>query len=403
LPEKRVVLRNSGYINTSDISTYLARDGFKALTKALKTMTPEQVIEELKSSGLRGRGGAGFPIGMKLEMARKAVGQEKFVICNADEGEVGTFKDRYILQNDPFNLIEGIAIASYAIGARQAFLYVRAEYHYLFGMLHNVLEQVVNKGFLSHVTINLREGAGAYVCGEESALMESIEGKRGEARYRPPFPTNAGLWQQPTTINNVETMSNLPPIILNGASWFNSIGTDRSKGTKVLSVAGDVSKPGVYEIELGTPLSEVVINLGKATNVKAIQIGGAAGRLVPGSNISTPLSFETVLGAGAITVFNSSRDMVEMITHSAEFLAEESCGKCFPCREGTKNILAILKRFLRNEGKHSDFDLLDKLSRTMMLASSCGLGQAAPNIVLDGLQYFKEEFLNRIKITEPVK
>jgi len=194
LPERRVVLRNSGYINTSDISTYLARDGFKALTKALKTMTPEQVIEELKASGLRGRGGAGFPIGMKLEMAMKAVGQEKYVICNADEGEVGTFKDRYILQNDPFNLIEGIAIASYAIGARQAFLYVRAEYHYLFGMLHNVLEQVVNKGFLSHVTINLREGAGAYVCGEESALMESIEGKRGEARYRPPFPTNAGLW-----------------------------------------------------------------------------------------------------------------------------------------------------------------------------------------------------------------
>jgi NADH:ubiquinone oxidoreductase subunit F (NADH-binding) len=402
LPEKRIVLRNSGQINPDDINTYIARDGFKALTKAMETMTPEQVIEELKSSGLRGRGGAGFPIGMKLEMAKLATGAEKYVICNADEGEVGTFKDRVILQNDPFNLFEGIAIASYAIGARQAFLYVRAEYHYLFNMLQKALEQVNNKGFLSHVTITLREGAGAYVCGEESALMESIEGKRGEVRYRPPFPTNAGLWQQPTTINNVETISNLPPIILNGASWFSKIGTERSKGTKVLSVAGDVEKPGVYEIELGTPLSEVVIAIGKAENVKAIQIGGATGRLVPASNINTPLSFETVLGAGAITVFNTSRDMVEMIYHSAEFLAEESCGKCFPCREGTKNILAILSRFLKNEGKQSDLSLLDQLARTMMLSSSCGLGQAAPNVVLDGLQYFKEEFLNRIKTPVPV-
>jgi NADH:ubiquinone oxidoreductase subunit F (NADH-binding) len=403
LPEKRIVLRNSGFINPNDINSYLARDGFKALTKAIETMTPEQVIEELKSSGLRGRGGAGFPIGMKLEMARKASGQEKYIICNADEGEVGTFKDRYILQNDPYNLFEGIAIASYAVGARQAFLYLRAEYHYLFDMLSKVLEQVKNKGYLSHVTITLREGAGAYVCGEESALMESIEGKRGEVRYRPPFPTNAGLWQQPTTINNVETISNLPQIILNGASWFNKIGTERSKGTKVLSVAGDVGNPGVYEIELGTSLSELVINLSKAKNIKAIQIGGATGRLVPASNINTTLSFETVLGAGAITVFNNKRDIVEMIYHSAEFLAEESCGKCFPCREGTKNIKAILSRFLKNEGKLNDLTLLDQLAKSMMLASSCGLGQAAPNVVLDALQYFKEEFLSKIKVPLTVK
>ncbi len=403
MPERRIVLRNSGLIKANDIDSYLAHNGFKALVKAREQMTPEQVIEELKSSGLRGRGGAGFPIGMKLEMARKAAGQEKYVICNADEGEVGTFKDRHIIQNDPFNLIEGIAIASYAVGTNQAFLYLRAEYHYLLNLLQTALEQVKGRGYLTHVTITLREGAGAYVCGEESALMESIEGKRGEARYRPPFPTNAGLWQQPTTINNVETISNLPQIILNGASWFNSIGTERSKGTKVLSVAGDVERPGVYEIELGTSLSELVVDLGKATNIKAVQIGGATGRLVPVSNINTALSFESVLGAGAITVFNTSRDMVEMIYHSADFLAEESCGKCFPCREGTKHIKAILSRFLNNEGKQSDLVHLEQLARTMMLASSCGLGQAAPNVVLDGLQYFKEEFINKIKVPVPAK
>jgi NADH:ubiquinone oxidoreductase subunit F (NADH-binding) len=398
LPEKRIVLRNCGIIDPRNINDYIAYDGFRALEKVRTKMTPEQVIEELKSSGLRGRGGAGFPIGMKFEMARKANGQEKYVICNADEGEVGTFKDRYILQNDPFTLIEGIAIASYAVGANQAFLYIRAEYHYLFNNVRNALEQANKKGLLPHVTINLREGAGAYVCGEESALMESIEGKRGEVRYRPPFPTNAGLWRQPTTINNVETISNLPQIILNGANWFNNIGTERSKGTKVLSVAGDVNKPGVYEIELGTPLSEVVVGLAKATDIKAVQIGGATGRLVPASSLSTPLSFETLLGAGAITVFSSNRNMVEMICHSAEFLAEESCGKCFPCREGTKNIAFILERFLKNEGKQSDITLIEQLSRTMILASSCGLGQAATNVVLDGLQYFKEEFMQRIKV-----
>jgi NADH:ubiquinone oxidoreductase subunit F (NADH-binding) len=402
LPERRIVLKNCEVIDPHDINTFLTHDGFKALEKALNTMSPEQLIEELKSSGLRGRGGAGFPIGLKLEMARKANGDEKFVICNADEGEVGTFKDRYILQYDPFSLVEGIAIASYAVGARKAFIYLRAEYHYLLNSLQQAIEQAKVKKFLNHVDIIVREGAGAYVCGEESALMESIEGKRGEVRYRPPFPTNAGLWRQPTTINNVETLVNLPRIILNGATWFNSIGTERSKGTKVFSVAGDVAKPGVYEVELGTKLREVVMDLGQANDVKAIQIGGATGRLVPSSSMETPLSFETILGAGAITVFNTSRDIIDIIYRTAEFLADESCGKCFPCREGTKNIFEIMNKFEKGQGEENDIKLLEELSRTMMLASSCGLGQAASNVVMDGLQHFRGEFQKRMKAAASV-
>lgn len=360
-------------------------------------MSPEAVIEELKSSGLRGRGGAGFPIGLKFEMARKEAADQKYVVCNADEGEVGTFKDRYILQNDPFTLIEGIAIASYAVGTNQAFVYLRAEYHYLLDRLQGAIDQAARKGFLGDLYIMVREGAGAYVCGEESALMESIEGHRGDVRYRPPFPTNAGLWQKPTTINNVETMMNLPQLVLNGSEWFKQIGTERSKGTKVFSLSGDVERPGVYELELGSPLRELVVDLGGAKNVKLVQIGGATGRILPASKLDTPLSFETVLGAGAVTVFNETRDVIDILYRTEEFLADESCGKCFPCREGTKNLADILGKFVRNEGRERDLKLLEELSSTMMLASSCGLGQAAPNPVLDSLQYFRGEFDSRIK------
>jgi NADH-quinone oxidoreductase subunit F len=396
MPERRVVLRNCGIIDPGKIDTYIARDGFRGLKKAL-SLTPEQVIEELKASSLRGRGGAGFPAGMKLEMGRKAAGDEKYVICNADEGEVGTFKDRYIIQNDPFTIVEGTAIAAYAVGARQAFIYLRAEYHYLLDKLQGAVDQAGARGYLGHVDITIREGAGAYVCGEESALMDSIEGKRGEARYRPPFPTIAGLWRMPTTINNVETMSNLPPIMSNGASWFTQIGTDRSKGTKVFSLSGDVARPGVYEMVLGSPLSELVVDLGGASSVKAVQIGGATGRIIAAGNLATALSFETVLGAGAVTVYDQSRDMVDILHRTEEFLAEESCGKCFPCREGTQNLTTILGKFVRNEGSAGDLRLLDELSRTMMLASSCGLGQAAPTPVLDVLQNFRADFEKRIK------
>ena len=397
MPEERIVLKNCQVIDSGDITTYLDANGFKAWQKVLAEITPEQVIEELKASGLRGRGGAGFPCGLKWELARKAPGDEKYVICNADEGEVGTFKDRYILENDPFSLIEGIAIAAYAIGARKGFIYLRAEYRHLLDLLMRAISQTREKGFLLDVDIDICEGAGAYVCGEESALMDSIEGKRGEVRYRPPFPPEKGLWQKPTIINNVETLMNITPIILNGASWFNQIGTERSKGTKVFSVSGDVARPGVYELVLGSQLKELVVDLAQAKKVKMLQIGGATGRIIPYSMIDTPLSFETILGAGAVTVFDESRDTIDIIYRTLEFLAEESCGKCSPCREGTETMVEILGKFCQGEGTERDIRLLEELSNTMMLSALCGLGQAAPNPVLDSLQYFRHDYESRIK------
>jgi len=395
--EKRVVLKNCEVIDPRDITTYLDKDGFKALSKALKETTPDGIIEAVKASGLRGRGGAGFPCGLKWELARKAQGDEKFVIGNADEGEVGTFKDRYILEHDPFSLVEAIAIAGYAIGARQAYIYLRAEYHYLLDLLTNAISQAKERGFLEHLDIDIREGAGAYVCGEESALMDSIEGKRGEVRYRPPFPPTEGLWQKPTVINNVETLMNIPRIILNGADWFNQIGTERSKGTKVFSVAGDVEKPGVYELALGSGLKELVMDLAQAKKVKMIQVGGATGRIIPYSMIDTPLSYETILGAGAITVLDESRDIVDAVYQTMKFLAEESCGKCAPCREGTEALVEIMKKFTRGEGSERDIRIMEELSNAMMLSAMCGLGQAAPIPVMDSLQYFRNEYENRIK------
>jgi NADP-reducing hydrogenase subunit HndC len=394
VPEKRVVLRNCGVIDPKDIATYLDRDGFKALKKALK-LPAEQIIEEIKASGLRGRGGAGFPCGLKWELAKKAPGDEKYVICNADEGEVGTFKDRYILENDPFSLIEGIAIAGCAIGAKKAYIYLRAEYHFLLDLLEKAIAQS-KKNFLSHLDIEIRQGAGAYVCGEESALMDSIEGRRGEVRYRPPFPPTRGLWGKPTIINNVETLMNIPRIILNGAQWFSQMGTERSKGTKVFSVSGDVKKPGVYELVLGSSLKELVEDLAKAEKVKAVQVGGATGRIIPYDMIDTPLSFETVLGAGAITVFDKSRDIIDIVYKTVEFLAEESCGKCTPCREGTQVMVEILERFSQGRGEEKDITILKELADTMALASLCGLGQAAPIPVMDSLQHFRGAYDNRL-------
>jgi NADH:ubiquinone oxidoreductase subunit F (NADH-binding) len=395
VPEKRVVLQNCGVIDPKDIATYIAKDGFKALKKALK-MPPEQLIGEIKASGLRGRGGAGFPCGLKWELARKAPGDEKYVICNADEGEVGTFKDRYILENDPFSLIEGIAIAGYAIGAKKAYIYLRAEYHFLLDLLEKAIAQSKKSGFLKHLDIEVRLGAGAYVCGEESALMDSIEGKRGEVRYRPPFPPTSGLWGKPTIINNVETLMNVPRIVLSGAGWFNKMGTERSKGTKVFSVSGDVKNPGVYELVLGSSLKELVEELAGAKKVQAVQVGGATGRIIPADKLDTPLSFETILGAGAITVFDKSRDIIDIVHRTLEFLAEESCGKCAPCREGTEAMVEILERFCKGKGLEKDIAILVELADTMMLAAMCGLGQAAPIPVMDSLQYFRGAYDQRI-------
>lgn len=396
MSEQRVVLKNCGIIDPAQISTYLELDGLKALKKA-RDLTPEQVIQEIKDSGLRGRGGAGFPCGLKWELARNAPSDEKYVICNADEGEVGTFKDRYILSNDPFTLIEGIAIAGHAIGARRGFIYLRAEYHYLYDLLTEAIHQVREAGFLDGFNITIREGAGAYVCGEESALMDSIEGKRGEVRYRPPFPPTKGLWQKPTVINNVETLMNIPRILLNGADWFSSIGTERSKGTKVFSVSGDVSNPGVYEMALGSKLTELVEGLASAKKVKVVQVGGATGRIVPHHMMDTALSFETVLGAGAITVYEESRDILDIVHKTLQFLAEESCGKCSPCREGTEVMVGILEKFTRSQGSARDIATMERLSQAMMLSALCGLGQAVPNPVLDSLQYFRDEYERRFR------
>jgi NADH:ubiquinone oxidoreductase subunit F (NADH-binding) len=401
LPEERIVLRHCDIIDPKNIETYLARDGFKALEKATHTMSPTQVVEEIKKSGLRGRGGAGFPTGLKWELCANTPAESKYLICNADEGEVGTFKDKYILERDPFSLMEGIAIAGYAIGARQAFIYLRAEYHHLLETLNETISRMKKLGLLKRpdnpeFDIQIREGAGAYVCGEESALMESIEGKRGEARYRPPFPPTEGLWRKPAIINNVETLMNIPAIVLQGADWFSQRGTEQSKGTKVFSVSGDVRRPGVYELLMGSPLKEL-LQLSGAGDIKMVQIGGASGRVLPQDKSDTPLSFETVLGAGAVIVFDQSRDAVAIALRNAEFFAEESCGLCTPCREGTLAMVEILTRLSQDAGVEEDLKVLEDLGRVMMLASLCGLGQAAPNHVLDTLQYFRGDYEAKIK------
>ena len=402
MPEQRIVLKNCGVIDPKDVSTYLNQGGFKALQKALAELTPEQVIEEIKKSGLLGRGGAGFPTGLKWEFASKASRDEKYVICNADEGEVGTFKDRYILERDPFGLIEAMAIAGYAIGAKKGYIYLRAEYHYLLDLLEGAIAQCEGKEFLTQqgnfrFDIEIREGAGAYVCGEETALMDSIEGKRGEPRYRPPFPPSQGLWQKPTIINNVETLMNVPPIILEGADWFNRIGTGQSKGTKVFSVSGDVQAPGTYELVMGSSLKELVEDLALAEKVKMVQVGGACGRIIPYHLIDTPLAFEGVLGAGAVIVFNENRDVIDIVRRTIEFFAEESCGKCTPCRDGTQLMLEILTSFWQGQGSRQDIEILEDLSSAMILSSLCGLGQAAPNSVLDTLHHYRSAYEARVR------
>ena len=396
MPEKHIVMKNCGIVNPNDITTYLGRDGFKAFEKVTETMTQREVIEQMKVSGLRGRGGAGFPCGLKWELASKTAGEQKFVICNADEGEVGTFKDRYLLEKDPFTLIEGIAIASYAVGARQACIYLREEYHYLLDRLKSAISQAAERGFRDLPKIDIVEGAGAYICGEESALMESIEGKRGEPRYRPPFPSREGLFGKPTIINNVETLMNIPQIIHNGADWFSALGTDGSKGTKVFSVSGDVDQPGVYELVLGSELRELVVDLAKARSIQAVQVGGAAGRLIPEWMLNTRLSFENVLGSGAVTVLDQTRDIIDVVYQNAQFFAEESCGKCAPCREGTEVMVEILGRMVRGDGGIEDIEALEDLSEVMKLSSLCGLGQSAPVTVVDSLAHFRNEYEIRI-------
>jgi NADH:ubiquinone oxidoreductase subunit F (NADH-binding) len=395
--QKRIVLKNCGQIDPKSINAFLKKGGFAALEKVQKQMTPDKVIEEVTASGLLGRGGAGFSCGLKWKLARAQEADQKYLICNADEGEVGTFKDRYILQNDPFTLIEALAIAGWTIGASKAFIYLRAEYHGLSGLILNAIGKAKAKGFLKHMDIELREGAGAYICGEESALMNSIEGLRGEARYKPPFPPQKGLWDKPTIINNVETLMNIPQIILKGGNWFRGMGTERSKGTKVFSVSGDVAKPGVYELELGSKLSELILQLASAQDVKMVQVGGACGRIVPADQIDIPLSYESVLGSGAVMVFNKSRDVIDAMYRNMEFLAEESCGRCTPCRDGCEAMMDILGRLARGEGAGEDVGALEDLSQVMSVSAMCGLGQTASLPLMDTLKYFRKEYETRIE------
>ena len=394
--QNRVVLKNCGRINPRNINSYMKAGGFAALENA-RARTPDSVIREVVDSDLLGRGGAGFPCGLKWEIARKNPEPEKYIICNADEGEVGTFKDRHILEHDPFTLIEALLIAGYAIGAPKAFIYLRAEYGFLSPLILNAVGQAKEKSFLEGMAIELREGAGAYICGEESALINSIEGLRGEARCKPPFPAASGLWCKPTVVNNVETLMNIPPIILNGSGWFKGIGTDKSKGTKVFSVSGDVDAPGVYELELGSLLSELVVEIASARNIKMVQVGGATGRIVPASMLDTPLSYESVLGSGAVTVFDESRDVIDIMRRNTEFLADESCGKCTPCRDGTEAMRDILERLANGDGERNDIQALEDLGRVMGMSALCGLGQAAPVPLCDTLKYFRKDYENRIE------
>jgi NADH:ubiquinone oxidoreductase subunit F (NADH-binding) len=397
VPEKKILLANCGVTDPGDIDAFLDRGGFKALDKARTRMTPDEIVQEIKASELKGRGGAGFSCGVKWELARRMEADEKFLICNADEGEVGAFKDRHLLEHDPFTLIEGIAIAAYAIGAGRAFIYLRAEYHHLLDGLKNAAEQSRQRGFLQGLRIEIHEGAGAYVCGEESALMDSIEGRRGEARLRPPFPSSIGLWGKPTAINNVETLMTIPPIVSRGARWFSAMGTEKSKGTKLFSVCGDVARPGVYEMVLGSPLKELVIDLAGAESIKMVQVGGATGGVIPYSMITTPLAYETVLGSGAVIVFDQTREVLDFVYRTMAFLAGESCGKCAPCREGTEAMMEILTRLSQGDGRQEDIQLLEDLSAAMMVSSLCGLGQAAAVPLLDTLKYFRNDYEMRIR------
>jgi NADH:ubiquinone oxidoreductase subunit F (NADH-binding) len=396
MPEMRIVLKNCGLVDPRNLKTYLPLDGFKAWEKCKNALSPEEVIREIKASRLLGRGGAGFNCGLKWELARKAPGKDKYILCNADEGEVGAFKDRVILSEDPFSLIEGLIIAAYAAGARKAYIYLRAEYHYLLNGLEQALLQVKETGFFNHVDIQIFEGAGAYICGEESALMESVEGKRGEPRYKPPFPPVKGLFDRPTIINNVETLVNIPRIILNGADWFKTLGTEKSKGTKVFSVSGDVQKPGVYELLMGSSLKELVVDLAGAREIKAVQVGGASGRILPHNQLDTPLAYENVLGSGAVVVFGPGRDIIEINHQNIQFFSHESCGKCTPCREGVEVLLEIFSRLVEGEGREADLPALENLASAMMKGSLCGLGQSAPIPILDSLHFFKHEFDQRL-------
>ncbi len=406
----RIVLRNCGIIDPENIDDYLARDGYKALEKVLKTMTPEEVIDEIYKSGLRGRGGAGFPTGLKWKFTRASKGDKKYVVCNADEGDPGAFMDRSTLEGDPHSVLEGMLIAAYAIGADEGYIYVRAEYPRAIHRLKIAIAQAEERGFIGDnifgtdfsFHIHIKEGAGAFVCGEETALLQSIEGKRGMPRVRPPYPAQKGLFGKPTNINNVETYANVPWIILNGAEKFAAMGTEKSKGTKVFALAGKIARGGLVEIPMGMTIRELIFDVAGGIpggkKPKAVQMGGPSGGCIPVELWDTPIDYESItatgaiMGSGGLVVMDEDTCMVDVAKFFLEFTQRESCGKCTFCRIGTKRMLEILQKITNGEGEPEDIDKLEELAYKVKTTSLCGLGQTAPNPVLTTLKYFRDEY-----------
>lgn len=413
--QKKVVLRNCGHIDYRSMDEYILNDGYFALGKALHEFTPEQVVEEIEKSGLRGRGGGGFPTGLKWKLAAKSRENQKYVICNADEGDPGAFMDRSLLEGDPHNVIEGMAIAGYAIGADKGYVYVRAEYPLAVERLESAIDEARERNILGknilgsgfNFDIEIRIGAGAFVCGEETALMNSVEGKRGEPRQKPPYPADKGLFGKPTVINNVETFGNISAITLKGAEWFSKIGTEKSKGTKIFALAGDINNTGIIEVPIGITLGEIIFNIGggipKGKKFKIAQIGGPSGGCLTKEHLNTPIDYDSlnklgaIMGSGGLICMNEDSCMVDVARYFMEFVQDESCGKCTACRLGTKRMLEIIQRIIAGKGKEDDVELLVELSDTVKASALCGLGQSAPNPVLSTIKYFRDEYEEHIK------
>ena len=416
-PQRKIVLRGAGLVNPEDIDEYIAVGGYTALHRALTGMSPEEVIEEVVTSGLRGRGGAGFPTGMKWNFTKREQSLRKYIICNADEGDPGAYMNRNEMESDPHMILEGMLIGAYAIGAREGVIYVRAEYPLAIQRLATAIEQARAYGFLGEkifgtafsFDVMIAEGAGAFVCGEETALIASIEGKTGRPRPRPPFPAQKGLWGMPTNINNVETWTNIPVIIKKGGVWYSKIGAEGNSGTKVFSLVGEVQRVGLVEVPLGTPLQTIVYDVGNGgidgREIKAVQTGGPSGGCIPASLFDTPVDYEhltavgSIMGSGGIVVMDEKTSMVDTARFFIGFTSEESCGKCVPCREGLKHMLMILDKILAGKAAESDLDLLEELSLVIKKTSLCGLGQTAPNPVLSTLRYFRDEYDTFLKGT----
>lgn len=413
--QERIALKNCGIIDPENIDEYIAFDGYKALEKVLFEMSQDDVINEITDSGLRGRGGAGFPTGKKWYFTKIAEGDQKYVVCNADEGDPGAFMDRSILEGDPHSVIEAMMIAGYAVGANKGYIYVRAEYPIAVHRFQTAINQAKEYGILGKnifgtdfsFDLEIRLGAGAFVCGEETALLESIEGRSGRPRLKPPFPANCGLWQKPTLINNVETYANITKIILNGAKWYSSIGTEKSKGTKVFALGGNVVNVGLVEVPMGTTLREIVFDIGGGIpgghEFKAAQTGGPSGGCIPAEHLDTPIDYESLsqigsmMGSGGLIVMDDTKCMVNLAKFYLGFTVDESCGKCTPCRIGTKRMLEILEKITGGNGETEDLEKLERLAKTIQKASVCGLGQTAPNPVLSTMKYFRDEYITHIR------